>query len=747
MASSLFLQNQSVVGFIDLDCFYVAVEENGPLGEHIRGFPAAVVQYNSSVIVSDCDSTNIQRLGCKIGNIIAVNYAARAKGVTRFMIAQEALDICPNIKLIRVPTKYGKSELSLYKKAGNEVVDILKKRASACEKRSVDEVAIDITREADKILHERSWENILATAKVSSFLANDEKSMHAAKVSKMDIRLGHAEQQTSSPLSSSNSSSQPQHKVFSPPGSGWNKVHSFIEQRLIAGAVVISELRAQVTRELGYTCSGGVAVNKLLSKLGCGLHKPNQQTIVLPEATSSLLDGLVIERLGGLGGAFGTLVKDRILEYYNSNNSQSLTDVLKSGETSDSTTTVPTQTKVTCGMVLKVPMDTLDSFFGQEKAKYLYRMCSGIQNEKVQNRSDAKSFNSVKSFKHQILKSFFDVDHWLGKLSSELYDRMDDHRSHYRQVPTLLTLGVDITIGTCAMTHTSKSCRLDIGVQGGCRSKIAQIAQACFRKIISNTDKDDYFGVSDVSLSMSSFVSLESNSGGMAKWIATSTTTPSTLSSSSSSSSILDSKKPLNELKKTVQSIKEVQPLSIKNKDNKDNNNDNDNCRSLSTEASSVESNQFQVDKECLSEITQVGIQEDIARSSLEKSNNNVSLAFDYIFSSQQTGKRGLNATISNPKHDNNLVLPTKLHETAISHQISNKSFFSKNSHHNITSGSKYVGIEAHDVDESVFASLPGPMVCEIRRQMLLEATSKKKNSRKKMTEQQSKCKKMFFGH
>jgi len=59
-----------------------------------------------------------------------------------------------NKVLVRVPTKYGKADLTIYKKAGNAVVRVLKTRAAACEKRSVDEVAIDITPEADRLLEQ-----------------------------------------------------------------------------------------------------------------------------------------------------------------------------------------------------------------------------------------------------------------------------------------------------------------------------------------------------------------------------------------------------------------------------------------------------------------------------------------------------------------------------------------------------------------------------------------------------------------
>ena len=43
---------------------------------------------------------------------------------------------------------------------------------------------------------------------------------------------------------------------------------------------MVSELRAAVHAELGYTCSAGIAHTKLLAKLASGLHKPAQQTVV-----------------------------------------------------------------------------------------------------------------------------------------------------------------------------------------------------------------------------------------------------------------------------------------------------------------------------------------------------------------------------------------------------------------------------------------------------------------------------------
>ena len=78
-------QLQPVIALLDMDCFYVQVEtrENPSLA----GRPAAVVQYNT----------------WKGGGIIAVNYEARAKGVSRNMRGDQARECCPEIELVMVP--------------------------------------------------------------------------------------------------------------------------------------------------------------------------------------------------------------------------------------------------------------------------------------------------------------------------------------------------------------------------------------------------------------------------------------------------------------------------------------------------------------------------------------------------------------------------------------------------------------------------------------------------------------------
>ena len=120
------MDNNRVVGFIDMDAFYIAVEMHGPFKSRLGSdTPAAVVQYNSGEKnTADCGADDTARFNVKDGTIIAVNYPARARGVKRNMRGREAHKACPECVLVRVPTKHGKADLTIYKQAGNNVVGI-----------------------------------------------------------------------------------------------------------------------------------------------------------------------------------------------------------------------------------------------------------------------------------------------------------------------------------------------------------------------------------------------------------------------------------------------------------------------------------------------------------------------------------------------------------------------------------------------------------------------------------------------
>lgn len=52
------------------------------------------------------------------------------------------------------------------------------------------------------------------------------------------------------------------------------------EIKLLVAASIVNEIRSAVKKRTGYECSAGIAHNKTMAKMVCGLNKPNKQTII-----------------------------------------------------------------------------------------------------------------------------------------------------------------------------------------------------------------------------------------------------------------------------------------------------------------------------------------------------------------------------------------------------------------------------------------------------------------------------------
>lgn len=69
--------------------------------------------------------------------IIAVNYAARALGVTRHMREKEAKAACADLICVKVPSKNGKADISKYRDAGIAVAKVLQSFTPLLERASI----------------------------------------------------------------------------------------------------------------------------------------------------------------------------------------------------------------------------------------------------------------------------------------------------------------------------------------------------------------------------------------------------------------------------------------------------------------------------------------------------------------------------------------------------------------------------------------------------------------------------------
>lgn len=50
--------------------------------------------------------------------------------------------------------------------------------------------------------------------------------------------------------------------------------------KLLIASSIVNEIRATVKEKTGYECSAGIAHNKILAKIVCGMNKPNKQTVL-----------------------------------------------------------------------------------------------------------------------------------------------------------------------------------------------------------------------------------------------------------------------------------------------------------------------------------------------------------------------------------------------------------------------------------------------------------------------------------
>uniref|UniRef100_A0A0D3EU67 DNA polymerase eta n=1 Tax=Oryza barthii TaxID=65489 RepID=A0A0D3EU67_9ORYZ len=354
-------QEPRVIAHVDMDCFYVQVEQRR--NPELRGQPTAVVQYND----------------WKGGGLIAVSYEARKFGVKRSMRGDEAKMVCPSINLVQVPVARDKADLNVYRSAGSEVVAILSTKGK-CERASIDEVYLDLTDAAKEMLlesppellelifEEATKSNILG---LPSDVSNREDSVRAW-LCRADA--------------------------------------DYQDKLLSCGAIIVAQLRVKVLEETQFTCSAGIAHNKLLAKLVSGMHKPAQQTVVPSSAVQDFLVSLPIKKMKQLGGKLGSSLQDDL------------------GVN-------------TVGDLLSFTEDKLQEYYGVNTGTWLWKIARGISGEEVEDRLLPKSHGCGKTFPGpKALKNNASVKTWLDRLCEELSERIQSDLNQNKRIAQTLTL-------------------------------------------------------------------------------------------------------------------------------------------------------------------------------------------------------------------------------------------------------------------------------------------------------------------
>ncbi|OQR90609.1 hypothetical protein ACHHYP_05387 [Achlya hypogyna] len=352
-----------VILHLDLDCFYAQVEAVRLGLSHDE--PLAVQQW---------------------GSLLAVNYAARPFGVSRSDHIGDARKKCPQIHLPHVETMGDgsvpapdadliknpyfdrarqKAVLRRYRLASREIFRILTKHAPICEKASIDEAFLDVTEQA--------------LARLPAFRAAGSELAFCDDPRNADTTVIGAKD-TVFPLTED-------------------------EELLCVGAAIAQEIRKEVLEMLHYTCSVGVASNKLVAKLASPMNKPNGQTIISDRFVAHFMQTFPVDKIRGLGGKLG----NRVVEL---------------GKKADSSE------RVYAGDILsQYGLAGLQSALGPETGTFVFNVCSGDDgNEPVNDKKIvAAQVSAIKSF-NQVgpVTSMDRIKYWVRVLCEEVVLRHDE---------------------------------------------------------------------------------------------------------------------------------------------------------------------------------------------------------------------------------------------------------------------------------------------------------------------------------
>ncbi|KAJ5326866.1 DNA-repair protein [Penicillium brevicompactum] len=335
--------------------------------------------------------------------IIALNYPARRYGLARAISVEEARLKCPDIVLQHVPTWREGSETWAYRpvatimpgtdkaaldpyrlesRKGHGVIrrTLPQDPPQIIEKASVDEIFLDLSAQVHAIMMQR-YSNLLDgdASSPSEPLPLPEtvvSDWHADSVFGADLGHDHLD---------------------------WDDVSLHI------GSEIVQNLRREIFGQMKYTCSAGIARNKILAKLASAHKKPNHQTIILRRETCEFLSAHKLTKIRGLGGALGA----KVVESFK-------TDMVSE--------------------LHHVSLPQMKEAMGPDIGEWIFKTIRGEDQSEVNPRTDVQSMLSAKTFVPKIT-SVEQAEKWLHIFVADLLGRLAELDAEDHQVcPTVVTL-------------------------------------------------------------------------------------------------------------------------------------------------------------------------------------------------------------------------------------------------------------------------------------------------------------------
>eukprot|EP00850_Spirogloea_muscicola_P008888 SM000048S16600 [mRNA] locus=s48:607575:611942:- [translate_table: standard] len=393
----------------DLDCFYAQVEEQRR--PELAGRPLGVTQKYL---------------------VVTSNYAARRLGVPKMVPIIDAKRKCPDLVLING------EDLTPYRAASRRIMDVLR-RWGTVERLGLDEAVVDLTAEvaarvrAGSVPVEYCGHVVSTAPAVAADLAPGGGSSArccpgpGSREEVVELRDGTPEAPTQDwtarrvVYNAFESSGQevpagsrgrsPQQGQSIPRAQQQSaeveaSVRPSGEVELMLGSQVALEVRCAVETETGYRCSCGIAHNKMLAKMACGLHKPNAQTSLPATAVASFIAPLPARKVPGVGHHFSRALQDIGV--------QTISDLQQ------------------------LSLDHVISIFGPQVGTFMHGASRGLDGTPVRDRGPPKSISVEDSFRG--CTSLAIAQTILAMLAPDFIARLDEDREEMGRTPRTLTV-------------------------------------------------------------------------------------------------------------------------------------------------------------------------------------------------------------------------------------------------------------------------------------------------------------------
>lgn len=146
------------------------------------------------------------------------------------------------------------------------------------------------------------------------------------------------------------------------------------------------EIKKEIQKKTGLTCSAGIAPNKFLAKLASDMQKPNGFTVLRKKEVDKILKDLPVSKVGGVGKATEQKLHSMGIK--------------------------------TIGDLEQIPRKRLKNVFGKQGER-LYKLARGIDKSPVEPHRQVKSISQEITFGEDI-RSLEKVEPFILKLSEEV---------------------------------------------------------------------------------------------------------------------------------------------------------------------------------------------------------------------------------------------------------------------------------------------------------------------------------------